>query len=666
MSQAPEDTSSPQRVQALALGIGVVLGAALIVFTTLDGVFTAGRLGLRLGLIAAGALPIVIFIARLLRPGRLTDRNRRAVMMSILGVHALATLYFIPLGALRDSRPIVTIDYPVHYYQAERTREVFWRTFRVERYDPFFMAGYPGGTLFDLDMKAAELFCVLSPLSTARSLKLFILCAYLTIVAGLYWGARMQGFGLEETVVGVICFLAFWHWGRPYAGDFRYAGMFSFVFASHLSFLLVGLLRQFVFGAWIKTFFVLGAFAFLAHATMPLIVAVPFVSLMIVMRRTWTRRRTASLCLWALGVIFINIIWLQPLITHIDEKTATDAYYQLRGFAHVARILGRPTSALAVAMIVLAGIGVRSIAREGRAAVAMPALSGAAFMFVAAVFGTRLPGIRHLEPGRFLFTAMVFLSPLAGSGARWLLWRISERLPERAAARARAATLAIGVAVMLPLSALESKAFYRHTVTTSLAPEVATLFDALTERVTGSGRLLFEDAPARAYGEGHVGALLPLLTGTEQIGGPYPHTFMIHYFTTFSGDVLLGRPLADWSDGDMRDALAWLGVRWILTATEPAAQSFAARAWTEHEWSSGRYTLWRTTYAMSQSYRVRAALNVIEVDLSGREDVVIPYHWMDGLVASEPARIAPVARPPDPVPFVGISPHGASRVRITY
>lgn len=665
MSQAPEDTLSESRLQGAARWALVVVGVALVTASTLDTGWLERRLILRMALTVAGAVPLVVFIVHQMPQGRISDRNRRVVLLAILAVHAMATCYFMPLSVIVDGRPVVTVDHPVHYYQAERTREVFWHTFQVERYDPYFMAGYPGGTLFDLDMKAAELFCAISPLSAARSLKLFILCAYLTILSSLYWGSRMQGFGLEETVLGTICFLAFWHWGRPYGGEFRFAGMFSFVFASHLSFLLVGLFRQFVFGAWRKTFFVLGPFAFLAHATMVVIVAVPFVVIMLVLRKYWFYRRTVGLVLWALGVIFINIIWLHPLITHIGEKSPTDVYYQVSGLRDLASIIVRPGCGIALGMVGLALIGTRTIQREQRLAAALPAVSTICFLFVIGTFGVWLPGIRQLEPGRFLFAAFVFLAPLAGAGARWVLWRGSELLSARAGARVRAIAMALAIAAMLPLSALESKAYYRHTIATSLSPAVDELIAAVTENVDGPGRLLFEDAPARVYGGGHVGAILPILTGVEQIGGPYPHTFLVHSFTSFANDQLLGRHLTEWTPSALAEALSWLDVRWILTSSQLATETFSAVSWVERVWVSHRYTLWRTTYARIAP-AIEATINSIVVDMDEVEERVIPYHWMDGLQTDPPARIGPIERPPDPVPFIWVESRGAKRVIITY
>jgi hypothetical protein len=91
-------------------------------------------------------------------------------------------LVFFPARHLFDARPIITADHAVHYEQCLRSRAVFWQTFRLDCYNPYFMAGYPAGTVFDVDMKGAELFTALIPIHTATALKLFILIAYLSML----------------------------------------------------------------------------------------------------------------------------------------------------------------------------------------------------------------------------------------------------------------------------------------------------------------------------------------------------------------------------------------------------------------------------------------------------------------------------------------------------
>lgn len=640
------------------------LSAALVVVSTLHiGTFDP-TLALRGLLLGAGLVLATPFLAGLV-PGRApTGESARRLVAAVFVVNALATLYAIPIHVLASSRPIVTDDYAVHYVQCERARSELRHSFRVAGYSPWFMAGYPAGTIFDVDMKGAELFCTLLPMPTALALKVFVFGVFLLMVLGFYHGSRLLGFGAGENVLGLLLFLVYWHWGRPYAGDFRYVGMFSFVAACYLSLLLAGLLRAFLLGSHGRTFFVLGAVTFLLHAATLVLVAAPFLALLVVHRRSIHRRQIERLILWALVVLLANVLWLKPVIEFLPDKLPTTAYYQTRGALAVAHLLLRPTSAPALALLVLAVLGAWRQSRRGLAAQAAPLVAGAVFLMLCAAYGVFVPGLNQMEPGRFLFGAIVFAAPLAGSGLAWMF----DRLPAaaRGAALRRAALVAL-VLLPLPLALLEAKAFYRHTVGVALTPAVERLRQAIRATVHPGARLMIEDANAAVFGGTYFPVLLPHETGVEQIGGPYPHTPLRHARTEFTSDRLLGRPLADWDPAALRTRLAFLRVRWIVTATPAAARLVASVPGVSRVWNEPPFSIWVLDAGEPAEPRTTASLDRIEVTFDApSRGAFIPYHWVRGLRASPPAEIVPALHDDDPVPYIYIRPHGANRVLIRY
>jgi hypothetical protein len=653
--------------------VGAV-AAAVVLVSTLEFEAFARSLALRAAVLASGMVLAAFVLARLAPGGLIDHRNRRRFLFAVFVVHVLATLYFFPLPDALNDRPVVTLDHSFHYYQAHRAREVFWETFRIDRYDPYFMAGYPGGTIFDLDMKGAETFCSVVPIiGVARTLKLFILCAFLTMIPAIYWGSRMQGFRIEEAMLGLLVFLVFWHWGRPYAGDFRYAGMFAFVFVTHWCFLVVGLLRQVARGKWIKTFFGLGSAAFLVHPTAVLMLPVPFSFSIGVHRRVWGIRKWMLLIAWCLLVVFINMVWLKPFFRYAWLKTTTELYYQIEGWSGLTHLLLKPTCAIALGMIALAAVGVVRLYKQRRFSVGLPAAAGAVFLFCIAGWGVYLPGIEQMEPGRFLLSFFVFLTPLAGVGMHAVVETIAAVASNDKHRRVvRSSALVSVVLVSLPLSLLETKSYYRHTISTSLAPEVASLVDEVSARVGPSGRLMIEDCDAIHYGDVHLPALLPLVTGVEQIGGPYPHTFLLYYFTSFRWEGTFGRPLDHWDSESFLTYLQLYNVRWVLTATGPSQRAIAEITARSPDWSRPPYAMWdlgpRGADAVSKADpQVESGLNRLVVRAEGGvEGYFIDYHWVPGLKASGSAQIKPVHRYDDPVPFIYVEPHGESVVIITY
>jgi hypothetical protein len=638
----------------------------MLAMATLDSLFAPYPLWLRAAALCPGLVVAGWCLARTLSAGRVEIDTRLRWLFMLAGIHIVATLFFFPAQHLFDARPIITADHAVHYAQCLRSRAVFWQSFRLDCYSPYFMAGYPAGTIFDVDMKGAELFTALIPIHTATALKLFILIAYLSMLPSVYRGARMLGFRVDEAVLAVMLLLVYWHWGRPYASDFRYVGMFSFVFATHAVVYVTGLVRRFVNGDRGRALFILGPIAFSVHVLSIVMAVVPMGTALVAERARMTRRRAELLFLWALVVVFANALWILPLIRFLPYKVPSEAFYQLHSAHQVVRLLFAPTGWIATAVLLLAACGSARLFRAGRLEDAAPSFVSTLVMLVFATFGTRIPGINQLEPGRFLFSAIVFSSPLAGAGAVWLIEAVSARFTPRAAARLRTALMVALALAPLPLAMLDAKAYYHHTLSVDLPPRVERLRALLVANLHGRGRLLIEEGSAVAYGGFFLPALLPSQTHIEQIGGPYPQVPLIYHRTSFDDDTFLGRPFAQWSPDEVRARLDFLRVRWAVTATEKAGAFVATIPGVSLRWEDGTLRFWEFA-GMIDRVAVRARYNHIEADLAvGSKSVVLPYHWVDGLKADDGNQIVPVLRDDDPVPFICVRRVAATPVVIRY
>ena len=645
----------------------VCFAAALVLLCvpTLDAMFGARGTVLRAVALIPGLALAAWCLARVPGANGLEDRARYRWLFMLAGIHIVATLFFFPVQHLFDARPIVTADHAVHYAQCVRSKTVFWKTFRLDCYSPYFMAGYPAGTLFDLDMKGAELFSALIPIHTATALKLFILVAYLSMLPSVYRGARMLGFRLDEAVYGVMLLLAYWHWGRPYASDFRFVGMFSFVFATHAVIYISGLVRRFLDGDRPVQLFTLGPVVFLLHVLSAVLAVAPVVAVLVADRSRLTRRQAEQLALWALVVLFVNALWILPLIRFIPFKTPTQAYFQLQGAGSLARLLLGPAGLIALAVLVLAAIGTWRLARQRRSGVAAPCALAALVMLLFATFGVYLPGVNQLEPGRFIFSTIVFATPLAGAGTAWLVEWIARRAPSRARALRTAVMVTLALAPV-PLAMLDAKAYYHHTLTVDLPPRVERLRTQIVRTVHGDGRLMIEEGSVSAYDGFFLPALLPSQTRVEQIGGPYPHVPLIFHRTTFDSGSFLGRPFDQWRTDPLLARLRFLRVRWVVTATTPATDFARVIPGIVPVWSEGPLHLWELPVDRD-AVPVRAEYHRIEVDIAAMtRPMVLPYHWVDGLETDPANEIVPVLRDDDPVPFVCIRRVSVTPVVIRY
>jgi len=549
------------------------------------------------------------------------------------------------------------------------------------------MAGYPGGTVFDIDSKGVELWCAfLGFAGTARAFKLFILLGYLLLPFTIYSGSRRLGFSFGESVLSMLVLLSFWHWGRPYVGEFRFAGMFSSLIVCHVSIYLIGLFRSFLREERAKAFWLAGPLAFLVHPTAAVLLPVPFLALFLVERRRvpsgaahrkWEARLLARLVGWSLLVIAVNAIWLIPFFRYLDIKVASETFFQIDGIGGILSVLVKPGNLPALLLIALSVTGFVHLLRKGRIGDAAGPAAGSLFLFVIAAFGIYIPVFDQMEPGRFLVPAIIFLSPLAGSGLLSLYSAARSLVASRSQSKLAGTAVLIALLISTPVFALlSSRSWYRHTVSTTFTPEVDELIAALKRTTGPSGRLMIEDGPAWNYGDSFIPAIIPQLTGVEQIGGPYPWAFIKHNFTNFHMCTAMERALPEMGEKKLMKYVALYNIRWILTSTPDCREFFEGILARAPVWSSRHFSLWELEAGgwspAERGIAVKASYDRISVrlhpDEEGRlpERVVLPYHWDPGLHVDPPAVISRQQLMEDPVPFIILEPHGETEILIEY
>ena len=610
------------------------------------------------------------------------EASRRAIIAAIFGAHLVATLFFFPPEDIFNGRPVLTLDHSLHFYQVERAKEAFGRSLRLDSYDPSFMAGYPGGTVFDIDSKGVELWCaVLRMLDTARAYKLFIVLAHLLLPLTVYAACRRLRYTFAETVFALLFLLPFWHWGRPYVGHFRFAGMFSYLLVCHLALYISGLFRSFLAGEPVKRFYILGPLAFFVHPTAAVLLPFPFIALVFARGRRHgvsPASRAALFLVWCALVLAVNALWLIPLLRYLDIKTASETFFQLNGLRGLLGVLVKAGNLPALLLCLFAMIGVARLARERRWETAAAPAAGSIFLLLVAAFGIYLPFINQMEPGRFLVPALIFMAPLAGAGAIYIIGKARAALRAPRLSAAFNASLSIVLLLSAPaLSLASSRAFFRHTLSTTFTPAARVLIEALEERTDPSGRLMIEDGPAWNYGDTFLPALLPSYTGVEQIGGPYPFTFIEHHeVAAFQTCKAFGRSLSEMDSVRFAEYIDLYNIHWILTATPGCAARVGELVGAAAAWSSAPFTLWEvspgSTFASAPGVIVKASLGGIRVTLPPDDSeppvgrILLKYHWDPRLETEPPARISPEKRLADPVPFILLEPGRAREITITY
>lgn len=640
-----------------------------------------------LALLAGAALLALQPLMRLCGALGGDGERRTAVIAAIFGTHLVATLFFFPPEDIVNERPVLTLDHALHFYQCSRQREASADFAGPRLYDPYFMAGYPGGMAFDLDAKGPELWCsLLRVIDTARAYKLFIVLVYLLLFFGVYAGCRNLRCEFDETVYGLLLFLVYWHWGRPYAAQFRFAGMFSYLFACYLAFYLIGLFAAVLRGERARLFYVVGAVAFFVHPTTAVLVPVPFLALYLVARRrlpagdarrAWHRRAALRFALWCLVVLAANALWLVSFPRQFGERTSITGYFQIQGMGGFLGMILKPSRLLVLPLFVFSVAGVVHLVRTRRLSDAVAPAVGSVFLFLVASFGTYVPYINQLEPGRFVVPAILFLAPLAGTGFASSAAAIRRKYRDGSLYRIAHAGAVSGLVICIPVLGLAaSREYYRHTVTTTCTREVRGLIEAIKERASPVGRLMIEDGPAWKYGNCLLPAILPLSTRVEQIGGPYPYSFLPHRFAGFERNRVFGQALAEFEPDRFAAYLDLYNVHWIVTATAECGEEVERLLGGGPSWRSGTLAIWdiptASSFASEPGVVVRASVNEIEVLITRDSEEAVPaeillkYHWDRGLEVAPPARISPRRQMDDPVPFILLEPNGEKDIRIRF
>ncbi len=172
--------------------------------------------------------------------------NPRSWLAGFLLLYGLLFLYYFPLDQLFSNVPYRRVDLTTHWYNADLISRALEQSGRAWAYDPTFMAGYPAGTLFDVDNKFVEVWVfALRFLGTAFAFKLLVALLYAAMPFAVLATARLLHLRAWETTSAVGLAILVWQFD-PSAHTMREAGMFTFASISYFAPLLIAALYRFM------------------------------------------------------------------------------------------------------------------------------------------------------------------------------------------------------------------------------------------------------------------------------------------------------------------------------------------------------------------------------------------------------------------------------------
>jgi hypothetical protein len=606
----------------------------------------------------------------------------------------LASL-FVPLSSLFNSQPVTEQDWGLHFHHL-KSMEAFWHQDRAFwGYNPLFMAGYPSNTIQDLSIKFFEFAALGLATFGLAPIQWFKLLAFLLAAAVpwlMYFAGRNLFFDRVDIKNGTAlgaALLGTAYWWNSFPREMFFYGMVGYAPVSYASVLGVTLLyriaknsssRSSIHFAWL----LLALVILPLHVQSIVLFLPPAVALLLVKTDVYRR----NLFFWTAGVaalsILANLAWLAPAFDHRSDDVASAIVDQLPlftsmdPFTFIKDYVGpagywtfRPSfleKGFRLMLLLIGSWGTWKLLHSENRTVGIMLASAEIVLFLLAYFGSLIPFVNSWQPLRFKVPFDLFLTLPAS-------YILADGLARRSPASLSYILPAIGacglLAFLFNLFATEIRT--TMLLRAGLRPELSAIVEWIKNETPAEGRVLFEesgDETGFVYDGAYLSSFIPHWTGRELIGGPINLYNDRHHFAEFHSGKFLKKDFAMLTDDAIRNYFRLYNIGAVV-AFYPASiqrlQSVPGLVTVDRR--IGPVYLMRVNQPLSWFIqgegKVKARLNRLELsDLKGKE-IVLKYHWIKGLSASPPARIAPVKIYDDPIPFIKIfEPPAALTLRI--
>ena len=622
----------------------------------------------------------------------LNENHSRLAAGAIFLVHVLGLVsIFTSWTDVFSSAPLVPQDWGLHFHHL-RSLEAFWRQDRmVWGYNPFFMAGYPSNTIQDLSIKFFEFAALALSAAVLTPIQWFKITAFLAMASVpwmTYFAARnffsadefKHPLALAAAVLGTV------YWWNSLPREMFFYGMIGFPIASCLSVLGVSLFYRLAvysenFGRTHVVWLLVAAAILPLHVQSAVTFLPAIIGLMIFGR---TGLLSARLAAWsaaaALTAILANAIWLVPAINHLGDDVSTAIVNQLPLFASadpltfILDYFGprgfwtfRPSfveKGFRIALLLLGSLGIRQLVQNTPRDLGVMLLSASAGLFFIAYFGAFLPVVRSWQPLRFKVPLDLFL--VIGAAYAVVRW-----LHTRAPSRSRFVPLLLtsGLAAFF-INLVQTEAAGKLQLRAQFNSQVSAVLDWIERATPAGARLLFEESGDESgfiYDGAYLSSFLPHRTGRQTIGGPINLYNDRHHFAEFHSGKMFKKDVQSLSDEELRNYLRLYNIGAIVAfhpaslrrlESVPGLVTLEERIGPVHLMKVHQPLSW----FVAGEGKVKAGSNRLELTELKGDEVILKYHWIEGLVASPRARIEPVKMADDPIPFIKLIAPPASVV----
>jgi hypothetical protein len=613
----------------------------------------------------------------------LTDKRAIIVVSGIFVLHALGLAFlFSPLAGLLNQQPIIDQDWGLHFHHL-RSLEAFWRQDKaLWGYNPFFMAGYPSNTIQDLSIKFFELLSLALAAIVLSPVQWFKLCAFLAMASVpwiMYFAARNL-FNANEsknlTGAGAVL-LGTVYWWNSLPREMFFYGMIGFPVASYLCILGVSLFYRLAkqapsLGSIHIGLLIVALIIFPLHVQSLISFLPPVIALLVIEPRSLTVRLWLTIIVIMALSLIVNSPWLIPAFAHRGDNISEEIVRQLPLFASsdpltfLKDYLGPkgywtfrssfPEKGFRLVLLILGVLGIWKLIQSNNRDLGVLVATGAVVLLSVSYFGGLIPFTNSWQPLRFKIPFDLFLVVGAAfSVGEWF----STRPP--APSRVVPALLSAGLIAFL-VNLLQTESTGKLQLRSRLAPELNRIAEWIQRETSTEGRLLFEesgDETGFVYDGVYLSSFLPHLTGRQLIGGPINLYNDRHHFAEFHSGKLFKKDIRTLSDEELQSYFRLYNIGAVVAFHPLSIKRLQSMTdWVTFEQRIGPVRLMKVHQQLSWFIEgegeVNAGLNRLELSgLKGKE-VILKYHWIDGIVSNPATKIVPVKMADDPIPFIKI------------
>jgi hypothetical protein len=607
------------------------------------------------------------------------------LILAIFSLHAFGLLsLFDVLPGLYNPDPIIEQDWGLHFHHL-KSLETFWQQDKSSwGYNPLFMAGYPSNTIQDLSIKLFEFLALALSLIALTPIQWFKISAFIAMAAIpwlMYFSARNL-FAREQirnTAAVAAALLGTIYWWNSLPREMFFYGMIGYPTAAYATILGVSLFYRLAQQqtSWpVHIAWMLFAITILPLHVQSLIIFLPCIITLLIARPRLIQRYLVLSTVGAATIsLALNLVWIMPAFTHRGDDVSQTIVEQLALFVSTDPLTlvkdylapknywsFRQTfweKGVRLMLLILGTTGTVKLLRRGDKNLGILLLAGLISLFLITYFNFLIPALQAWQPMRFKVPFDLFLAiATAYALADWLM-------ANSAASRVYSYTvpsllLAASVTFLINLVQTESQGKLR--LRTLIRPEIVEIARWVQQTTPDEARVLFEesgDETGFVYDGMYLSSFIPHWSGRELIGGPINLYNDRHHFAEFHSGRLLGRDIQGFTDDEIKKYFRLYNIGAVVAfhpaslkrlRSIPGLITLDRRIGPVHLMTVNQPSDW---FVRGQG-QITATLNRLEVSTSGAKEVILKYHWLDGLVSNPPATIIPIKIYDDPIPFIKV------------